>query len=180
MATGMQSGRYGVLVRLFDLINKTTEDQQRTLLRHLHKGDYTSPLFKLIIESSHDEQSALLVQLKEIFSEELPERTIDLDERESPRQPCRLTVDYANQDATGIEHILDISTGGVFIETHASMALGQELTLKFSLPDSAETFEVKGKIIWSDPKGIGVKFIEIGQQEVDKIKSYLESKTKDE
>jgi uncharacterized protein (TIGR02266 family) len=178
MATGMHSGRYGVLVRLFDLINETSEDQQLTLLKHLHKGNYTSPLFKLIIELSRDEQSALLVKLKEMFSEEVPERTIDLDEREFPRQPCRLSVDYATQDNTGIEHILDISAGGVFIETNASMALGQELTLKFSLPDSPDTFEVSGKIIWSGPKGIGVKFKDIKQREIIRIKTYLENKEK--
>ncbi len=66
---GMGTGRYNVLLQLFELINKTSEDQQLSLLKYLHKGNLTSPVLKLIIDMPHEEQSALLVQLKEMSSD---------------------------------------------------------------------------------------------------------------
>lgn len=175
---GMGAGRYSVLVRLFELINKTSEDQQLSLLKYLHKGNLTSPVLKLIIDMPHEEQSALLVQLKEMSSDQQPEKTITLDERESPRKSCSLTVDYQSQDSEHSEHILDIGTGGVFIETTEPIAVGQELTLNFTFPDSQDTIKVNGEIVWRNPKGIGVKFISITRQQVDKIKTYIADEKK--
>ncbi|MGD2272678.1 MAG: PilZ domain-containing protein [Desulfobacterales bacterium] len=166
------TGRYGVLVRLFELINKTSEDQQLSLLKYMHKGDLKTPLRRLIIDMSHEEQLALLVHLKELSSDELPEKTITLDERLSPRKPCKLTVDYQSQDNAHTEHILDISTGGVFIETTEPIDVGQEIKLTFAFPDSPDALKVSGEIVWRNPKGIGVKFIDMTQQQVDKIKTY--------
>lgn len=169
---GTASGRYSVLVRLFELINKTSEDQQLSLLKYLHKGDLKSPLRRLIIDMPHEEQLALLVHLKELSSDELPEKTITLDERVSARKACKLTVDYQSQDNAHTKHILDISTGGVFIETSEPIDVGQEIKLTFAFPDSPNALKVNGEIVWRNPKGIGVKFIDITQQQVDKIKTY--------
>jgi type IV pilus assembly protein PilZ len=173
---GMGAGRYSVLVRLFDLINNTSEDQQLSLLKYLHKGNLTSLVLKLIIDMPHEEQSALLVRLKEMSSEQQPEKTITLDERESLRKACSITVDYQSQDSEHSEHILDIGTGGVFIETTEPISVGQELTLNFTFPDSQETIKVNGEIVWRNPKGIGVKFVDISHQQVDKIKTYIAEK----
>jgi len=169
----MGTGRYSVLLRLFELINKTSEDQQLSLLKYLLKGNLTSPVLKLIIDMPHEEQAALLVQLKEMSSDQQPEKTITLDERESPRKSCSLTVDYQTQDNDHSEHILDIGTGGVFIETTEPIAVGQELTLNFAFPDSQDTIKVDGEIVWRNTKGIGVKFIDINQKQIDKIKTYI-------
>jgi type IV pilus assembly protein PilZ len=170
---GLGTGRYSVLVRLFELINKTSEDQQLSLLKYLHKGNLTSPVLKLIIDLPPEAQSALLVQLKEMVADTQPEKTITLDERESPRKPCSLSVDYQSQDRQHSEHILDIGTGGVFIETTEPIAVGQELTLNFKFPDSEKDIKVDGQIVWRNPRGIGVKFIDISQQQVDTIKTYI-------
>jgi len=170
---GTVTGRYNVLLRLFELINKTSEDQQSSLLKYLHKGNLTSPVLKLIIDMAPEEQSALLVQLKEMSSEHQPEKTITLDERESTRKPCTLTVDYQSQNSEHSEHILDIGTGGVFIETTEPIAVGQELSLNFTFPDSQDKIKVNGEIVWRNTKGIGVKFIGINQQQVDEIKTYI-------
>jgi type IV pilus assembly protein PilZ len=105
--------------------------------------------------------------------EHQPEKTITLDERESPRKPCTLTVDYQSQNSEHSEHILDIGTGGVFIETTEPIAVGQELSLNFTFPDSQDKIKVNGEIVWRNTKGIGVKFIGINQQQVDEIKTYI-------
>ncbi|UCH23781.1 MAG: PilZ domain-containing protein [Deltaproteobacteria bacterium] len=173
---GSAAGRYSVLVRLFELINKANEEQQLSLLKYLHQGNLSSPLFKCIIDMSHEEQLALLVQLKEMSFDEMPEKTITLDERESARTPCFLAVDYQAEDSKHTKHILDISTGGVFIETIEPIAVGQEITLNFAFPESQEPLKVSGKIIWRNPKGIGVKFTGITDQQVDRIKKYIAQK----
>jgi uncharacterized protein (TIGR02266 family) len=175
---GSASGRYSVLLRLFELINKTNEEQQLSLLKYVHQGNLTSPLFKFIVDMSHEQQLALLVQLKELSFDEMPEKTITLDERESPRKPCFLAVDYQAEDSTYTKNILDISTGGVFIETIEPIAAGQEITLNFAFPESQEPLKVSGEIIWRNPKGIGVKFVGITDQQVDRIKKYTAKKEK--
>jgi type IV pilus assembly protein PilZ len=87
-------------------------------------------------------------------------------------------VDYQSQDSEHSEHILDIGTGGVFIETTEPIAVGQELTLNFTFPDSPDTIKVNGEIVWRIPKGIGVKFIGMTRQQVDKIKTYIADEKK--
>jgi type IV pilus assembly protein PilZ len=87
-------------------------------------------------------------------------------------------VDYQSQDSEHSEHILDIGTGGVFIETTEPIAVGQDLTLNFTFPDSQDTIKVDGEIVWRNTKGIGVKFIGISQQQVDKIKTFVADEKK--
>ena len=54
------SGRYGVLARLFEMVNQLNEDQQIMLLRQIDRNVLSAHLFKLIIDLSEQQQNHLL------------------------------------------------------------------------------------------------------------------------
>ena len=59
-----------------------------------------------------------------------------------------------------------VKNGGIFVQTPKRYALGDEVFLLLSLPESAERLPVAGKVIWSTPagaqgnrvSGIGIQF----------------------
>ncbi len=139
----------------------------------MHKGVLTSHLAKLIIDLGEEQQLTLLERLKEMTSEEIPERTVDLDERETPRVPCNIDVDYTTQDQKYTNTILDISPAGVFIETDDPPEVGQKITLIFSFLTSEDHFDVAGEIVWRSSQGIGVKFYDLSFEKQKWIRDFV-------
>jgi type IV pilus assembly protein PilZ len=88
--------------------------------------------------------------------------------RTQPRVSLTAKVRYLAPDGSQVEsRATGVGGGGLFIESHAPMAIGTELTVSFALPDrSAEWLEAKGKVAWVCPKadqytffpGMGVRF----------------------
>ena len=177
--TDPQIGRYGVTARLFTLINDLPKDKKLILLKQLIGDDVTTQLCKLIIEMSEDQQIILLEQLEGMPVAEMPERTVSLEGnessmRENPRKPCLINANYSIQNKDYKSYILDISIGGVFIETNETFTLGQEIVLNFALPHYQKPFKLSGKISWGSPRGFGVKFDQIPVQQGEILKSFVE------
>ena len=168
------SGRYTVVTKLFEMVNRLNEDQQILLLRQLDRRSLVSHLFKLIIDLSEEQQNNLLDRLGEMLSEELPEKTITLDEREGPRRACTIAVNFETQGARFEDTILDISAAGLFIQTNESIETGQEISLRFSFPGAEEDLDIKGEIVWRSPKGIGVKFYDLTADHIERIKNFVD------
>jgi Tfp pilus assembly protein PilZ len=110
---------------------------------------------------------------------EMPERTVSLEGnessmRENPRKPCLINANYSVQNKDYKSYILDISIGGVFIETNETFTLGQEIVLNFALPHYQKPFKLNGKISWGSPRGFGVKFDQIPAQQGEILKSFVE------
>ena len=173
MSSGPSSSKYMVLARLFEMVDQLSEDQKLLLIKSMHKDDLTSHLTKLIIDLGEEQQLALLERLKEMTSVEIPERTVDLDERETPRVPCSIDVDYTTQDQKYTNTILDISPAGVFIETDDPPEIGQKITLIFSFLTSEDHFEVVGEIVWRSSQGIGVKFYDLSFDKQKWIRDFV-------
>jgi Tfp pilus assembly protein PilZ len=160
--TDPQLGKYGVTARLFKLINDLPKDKKLILLKQLIGDDVTTQLCKLIVEMSEDQQVILLEQLEAMPVAEMPERTVSLEGNESSMRDK--------------SYILDISIGGVFIETNETFTIGQEIMLNFALPHYQKPFKLRGKISWGSPRGFGVKFDKIPLQQGEILKSYVEQK----
>ena len=94
--------------------------------------------------------------------------------RENARKPCLINTKYRIQDREFNSYILDVSVGGVFIETKDGFPKGKDLLLKFSLPNRPHPFTFSGKIAWSSPKGFGVKFDNVTPSQGDILKSFIE------
>ena len=177
--TDPQLGKYGVTARLFKLINDMPKDKKLILLKQLIGDDVTTQLLKLIIEMSEDQQIILLEQMEAMPVVQMPERTVSLEGndssmRENPRRPCLINANYKIQNKDYKSYILDISIGGVFIETNETFTLGQAIVLNFALPNYQKPFKLTGKISWGSPRGFGVKFDEIPLQQGEILKSFVE------
>jgi uncharacterized protein (TIGR02266 family) len=175
-----QAGKYGITARLFSLIGLLPKDQQLILLRQLVGDKITEHLFKLIVEMSEDQQLLLLEQMGQPLEIETPETTISLEGtepsmRENPRKTCLINANYRVQGSSFRSYILDISIGGVFIETSERVPVGETIILKFTLPNLSQPFTMSGKIAWSGPQGFGVKFESVPKPQGSAIQKYVET-----
>jgi Tfp pilus assembly protein PilZ len=158
------------------------KDKKLILLKQLIGDDVTAQLCKLIIEMSEEQQIILLEQLEAMPTFELPERTVSLEEndssmRENPRKPCLINANYRVQNKDFKSYILDISIGGVFIETNEEkFTIGQKVELNFTLPSHSKPFKLVGTISWGSPRGFGMKFDGVPAQQGEILRSFVEQK----
>ncbi len=172
-------GKYGITAKLFSLIHNLPKDHQVILLKQLVGNRVSEHLFKLIVEMSEDQQLLLLEQLGVTLDAEPPERTVRLEGieptmRENPRKACLINADYRIQGSTFRSYILDISIGGVFIETDRKVPVGETVMLKFNLPTIPQPFTLPGKVAWSGPQGFGVKFDMVVAPQGRALKAYVD------
>ena len=176
-----QLGTFNITARLFKVVDDMPKDQQLILLKQLIGDNVTGHLFKLIVEMSEDQQIILLEQMGETPTTESPVTTVSLEEsgtsmRENPRKPCLINANYRIQDRNFKNYILDISIGGVFIETDQKLPVGKQMMLKFSLPNHSQPFTLNGTIAWSSPRGFGLKFDEMTPQQGNILKTFVDQK----
>ena len=112
---------------------------------------------------------------------------VSFERRKYPRLSVDLPIEYSQIDSSvsNAGRGLDISGGGVLIYFPEQMDLSQYLKLKLSLPLGSElsTIEVLGEVVWMDMhldkhRGdyrCGVKFIDISQEDMTKLKTFLRS-----
>jgi len=179
LATDPQAAKYGITARLFSLIGLLPKDQQLILLKQLVGDKVTEHLFKLIVEMTEDQQLLLLEQTGQPLEIEVPETTLSLEGtepsmREYPRKTCLINANYRIQGSSFRSYILDISIGGVFIETSERVTVGENIVLNFTLPSLPQPLTLAGKIAWSGPQGFGVKFEGVPQPQGNAIKDYVE------
>jgi len=96
---------------------------------------------------------------------------VSVDRRE-PRRNCQIIVDYTSRGRRMMGRCIDVSSGGMFLESQPKAQAGESLLLKFCLPDEKNTaVEVHGRIAWANangsiikegfPLGYGVEFVDI-------------------
>jgi Tfp pilus assembly protein PilZ len=178
MAPDPTMGKSNITVRLFKLVNDMPMDQQLLLLKQLVGDRVSAHLYKLIVEMTEEQQTILLEQIGQLPKAELPEKMVSLEETEASmrgqlRKQCLLNTNYRIQDRNFKSYILDVSIGGVFIETNEVFPKGKDLLLKFSLPDQSQPFTLSGKIAWSSSKGFGVEFDDVSPLQGDMLKSFI-------
>ena len=130
----------------------------------MNESNVTARLFEVINQMSEDEQLALLKEL---------ERRLLKWTRKRKREPFFMVVNYSVEDRSYTSHILDISAGGIFIETRIPFTAGQEVSLTFPLPDYQKHIKIIGKIVRVTQQGIGVKFKTVNQDQEAMIKPLL-------
>ncbi len=174
-------GKFALTSRLFNVVGEMPRDQQLILLKQLAGDRVTARLCKLIVDMTEEQQIILLEQMGASTQVELPVTTVNIEEsdvsmRENLRKPCLIDASYRVQNQNFKSYILDISIGGVFIETNAKFPVGKELLMNFSLPNHPKPFAFSGKIAWNSGKGFGVKFDSVSILQGDALKSLIEQK----
>ena len=93
------------------------------------------------------------------------------ESRDDHRVPIQLLVDYKADGSYLFDFCKDLGTGGIFIETAAPLPQGSDIDLTFTIPDSKETLNTKGQVIWVQnvisgrkdlTPGMGVQFSKFG------------------
>jgi len=74
-------------------------------------------------------------------------------------------------------NITNISHGGISMSAPASSTKGGAARLRFQLPGSKRSLEIKGEIVWSTPEGSGRHSLPILSAEAkDDLDSWLEKR----
>lgn len=105
------------------------------------------------------------------------------EDRVDHRVPIQLLVDYRSGGNYLFDFCRDMGSGGVFIETNNPLAVGSDMELTFTIPDSKETLRTVGKVIWSQGPiqdrrdisvGMGVQFTNFSEQNRKTLDSFIQ------
>ncbi|HEV8664185.1 MAG TPA: PilZ domain-containing protein [Candidatus Methylomirabilis sp.] len=82
-----------------------------------------------------------------------------------PRVPIEVRVDY---DTVLSGRSVNLSQSGIFVRTAEPLTVNRLLALRFRLPGLGEEFQVRGKVVWSNPRpgrsypqGMGIQFLDL-------------------
>ena len=89
-----------------------------------------------------------------------------------------ILLDYVSERELYLSYMPFLKNGGLFVRTTETYAIGTEVVLDITLPDSLESSAVKGVVCWHTPPGsqsgtpigIGVSF----EDDPDKIRHQIE------
>ena len=106
------------------------------------------------------------------------------DNREHARADVRLQLNY--RDATGgnflFEYSMNISKGGIFIETQHPAAIGTLLLIRFQSPETDKQIEAEGEVVWVNPvdgdspnPGMGIQWRNLDEETHDQITSIVKA-----
>ena len=160
---------YEVIARLYYLINKLPEKKRIDLLRQFLNGNTANFLLKTAIDMSNEQRFIFMKHLEEMQSD-----TDRKDRRKHGRKDCLINVNFNVRGKKFSSYILDISSSGAFIETGESFTTGLKMLLRFSSPETREPLNLIGQIIWSAPRGVGVKFHHLTKDQTQILRTFCE------
>jgi len=111
-----------------------------------------SKLFQVVINLGEEQQEALLRHAEELLVKE---------KRVGIRKSCSIPINYAVYDRVYSNHIKNISSKGLFIETHRPLLVGDEIVMTFRLEGFDKPFKLCGEIAHATRLGVGVEFKDI-------------------
>lgn len=110
-----------------------------------------------------------------------PESNIE-NQRRHPRASVRVEIFYSYGSDFVSDYMLNVSRGGLFVETFSPQEIGTEIELRFSLPAFSKIFNVKGKVVWkrpagqsSGPPGMGIQFAKMDDEDARLIDRFVKS-----
>ena len=118
--------------RILEIIPTLSEEQMRTLLRGLDQWQQTEP--------------------------DAAEQPGFNEKRRYPRKKASIYTICETETDNFREYTKNTSSGGVFIETASSMSVDEEVFLTLFHSSFDTPVRAKGKIVWVNPKGVGVEF----------------------
>ncbi len=131
-----------------DFIQQSEKNSSTSRLKEL-----LTNIAPFINNASEDQKQKLLSMLDDLRK---------TNRRKHDRKPCSITVNYSAWGDAFKGLVKDISAGRMFIlsiETDMAFSVGQEITVNFpNHTKKQEPIELPGKVVWTVPKGIGVKF----------------------
>ncbi len=107
-----------------------------------------------------------------------------LEQRYEPRNKARLAIYYGpSQQDIMRDYSINVSTGGIFVETDDPLPEDTSLYIKFMLPSMDDPITCKSKVAWTNepgrvksrnlPAGMGLQFIDLTLDRIHFIRQYI-------
>lgn len=117
--------------------------------------------------------------LRAVVSKHLP-----VVERGAPRFVARLRVQHGvNRETLLEDYSINLSTGGLFLESDRVLPVGSSLKLAFMLPDPQTCIRCDGKVAWINhpemikvptlPPGMGIQFVNLSLEGMTAIRDFI-------
>ena len=118
--------------------------------------------------------SGITARLFEVISgmSELQQKELLLlvgDQREHERLPYLMQIMCETDEVCFTDFILDISPGGIFLETIQELFVGQKLDMTFNFRGSETPVVISGSVAWIGKNGVGVRFMFVSQEQKQTI-----------
>jgi len=106
---------------------------------------------------------------------------MEQNKRECPRIATNIKITIQNSGTPVISHIVNLSSGGIFVKTDNPLPIDSTLSLRFHLPGDLEPVHSEGLVVWIKqtgnlfPTGMGIEFTKISPLHKQKIHAFVES-----
>ncbi|MDD2582416.1 MAG: response regulator [Desulfuromonadaceae bacterium] len=117
-------------------------------------------------------------------------RYLNIQLRKSPRYSTRLRILYNSDiypDRILSNYSVNLSTGGMFIETDDLLPVGSPLNIEFILPKDGRVIKCSGRVSWLNapdaiikqdlPAGMGLQFINLSLDDMDSLRNFIKKQT---
>ena len=113
-------------------------------------------------------------------------KILNLKHRKDPRFVAHLRVQYGtDQGPLSTDYSVNLSSGGVFVETGNFLSVDTPLTIEFILPKKDKTIRTEGRVAWINhpelkikpnlPVGIGIQFLGTSLDDMEAISQCIKN-----
>jgi uncharacterized protein (TIGR02266 family) len=108
-----------------------------------------------------------------------------VEKRSDPRFMARIAIfngPYQKELLT--DYTVNVSSGGLFIETSKILPVDTLLMIKFKLPDVETAISCKARVAWTNegdapkkpsfPPGMGIQFLDLTQDDMHAIRMFVD------
>jgi type IV pilus assembly protein PilZ len=98
------------------------------------------------------------------------------ENREHPRAPIELRVDYRRLNSFFADYTRNISKGGTFIKTSRALPVGTRFHFQLSIPVREQPLQIAGEVVHSggEVAGMGIRFVWGSDEERRAFESLVE------
>jgi uncharacterized protein (TIGR02266 family) len=122
--------------------------------------------------------------MNRLYFQSITKKYLHIQFRKTPRHIARLRVHFGtNQESLLTDYAINVSTGGVFIETSMLLPVDTMLSLEFILPQNVETISCEARVAWTNhperimnqnlPTGMGLQFLNLSPNDMKSIREYI-------
>lgn len=115
---------------------------------------------------------------------EMTRNFLQIEDHTAPRYSARLLVNYGpDQRRLLTDHSINLSTGGLFLETEHPLEIGTTLKLEFLLPDRKQRLSCSARVAWTNhqellqrpelPTGMGLQFLDLTSVDMEILRDYI-------
>lgn len=144
--------------------------------------DGARSLDQVLAHSPFDAWGTLKMLLRLLTMGALDASAPDAERRGGLRLKVGLPIEYQSVGLWQESATFNLSSWGVFIRTPAPLNVGENVILRFQLPEQGQPMRVMGRIVWAnaDPgkwggAGMGIQFLDLRTEDRETIERHLAS-----